>query len=392
MSWKKSKLSTPIPEAVGNLASGLSTIVSTVVPIINIVTTLLSIVKVFLTDVVDPFKSLVDAILEELETFINDFFATGFYLLIINPFEIRNVSTAKSIINQQQALMAEERALAEKYQKQEKDLLIAQSNPDISPQQYENYSTQLDQLQTRKINQKALLTNKRALLADQLDQIGVDSFGIPKLSPRQAILAAVESLDDLGDPNRPQFSDNAQVCALGIMATAPGLDQFKALIELLLQVFEIPEWRIALLKFNEVSTTGTTASAFPDWKSVRLNSFTPMDDIQSAILDVIHTVQGYQVVADDCIQDLIDILDQKAALLEELAKRLEDLANALKSATGLFVLNVPIGVGGNSRLKTEFRDSILECAPNDYTIAAIFVGGGPSLQDVDNLRKLMTGG
>src|SRR5271154_5548535 len=53
-----------------------------------------------------------------------------------------------------------------------------------------------------------------------------DSLGIPLLTPKQAIQAAINSFNDTCDTNRPQFSQYAEITAFGIMATSPAPEQF----------------------------------------------------------------------------------------------------------------------------------------------------------------------
>ena len=50
-----------------------------------------------------------------------------------------------------------------------------------------------------------------------------DDFGTPLMTPADIINEMVQSFDDLGDGNRPQFSESAEVVAFGLIATAPDL-------------------------------------------------------------------------------------------------------------------------------------------------------------------------
>lgn len=230
------------------------------------------------------------------------------------------------------------------------------------------------------------------LNVDAVNRSGIvkyDSIGLPLLTPGQAISLAIDSLDDTGDIARPQFSNSANICAFGLMATAPSVDQFLALIQQLRNLFTMPDWELIFTIANRHRTVVSGVPTPPDWKSLRFNSIPEMKALQDACLDLIQMLKGYAVVPDNNLQDLIDIIDQKISLLQDLLDSIDSLINDLRNTTGIFVMNMPIGVGGNERLKQFLRDCPLERSNNQYTIMAVFAGGGPSLQPVDNIRKLI---
>lgn len=55
-----------------------------------------------------------------------------------------------------------------------------------------------------------------------------DAWGIPSLTPGEAINMAVRSFDDPGDLERPLFSDSATVGAIGLMLTLPTFASFSS--------------------------------------------------------------------------------------------------------------------------------------------------------------------
>lgn len=389
MSWKKVQVSTPITNELATVISSLSSITNTLSSLFTAITVLLEIAKAFIVGTIEPFVALVDAIITELETLINDLFATGFYMLTVNPFEITNSKGLLDIAQERKRLRDEKDAANAQFKLETKELELQQF--DANPSENVDIKSKLAGVEERKALKTSSINNQLAQLDLTRADYGFDSFGIPILTPRNCILEAVNSFDDLGDVNRPIFSNAVEVSAIGFMATAPGLDQFKSIIEEFIKVFEIPDWSLSLYRFNEISSV-TVPSVLPDWKSVRLNSFSPMDQVQKTLIGILETVKGFQITADDSLQDLIDIMKARAEHLDKISNDLNDLANAIQKATGVFTLNIPIGVGGTERIKAELRDTFLECQKNQYTIMTMFLGGGPgAAQAVDTLRGLFLG-
>ena len=220
--------------------------------------------------------------------------------------------------------------------------------------------------------------------------IQYDVTGIPKLTPGQAIGAAIASLDDAGDSARPQFTDSGDICAIGFLVSTPSVDQFIALAQQLLAIFDIPDFQILLERVISQSSPAPTQPPLPpDWKSIRLNSITQLKQIQDAVNDFMEHAKGYTTIADNVLDDLISVIDAKSSELQGLANTLDSLAADLAHSTGVYVLNLPIGTGGNNRLKQALADCPLQRSQNQYTAMALFVGGGPSLATVDAIRRLM---
>lgn len=218
-----------------------------------------------------------------------------------------------------------------------------------------------------------------------------DDFGIPLLTPADCIELMVESFDDLGDEKRPQFSDSATVSAFGIMATAPDLAGLLDLIRELVALFSIPEWELVLSAHEERNNTANVSSVVPDWESLRLNSFPPFDQMQRNVIGLLEAAKGTQVVPDSNISDLIGMIQKKVTRVQELTQSIQDILDqAAGSVTGLYTFELDIQTGGNNLIKSQLRDPFLEqCVPNGYTIASLFVGGGPSAVPVNNLKNLL---
>jgi hypothetical protein len=265
--------------------------------------------------------------------------------------------------------------------------LFVQENIDPFAAAFQEVINQLEDL-----NNDLFGTGVYLLTINQLDVPGArrqDDFGVPMLFPREALRMAMESFDDPGDPNRPQFSNSAQVCAFGFLATAPSIVGLIDLINALLNVFNIFEWELIKNRLQRATLTPSPASAYPDWRSVRLNSIPQMKLLQDSVNRLLETCRGLGAVVD-AIHDVIDCIDQKVddatAIVNALKANLAALQAAAK-ASGLYILDVPPQIGGNEFLKDQIFDCNLAIAQTPYTICGIFVGGGPSLVPVDNIRK-----
>jgi hypothetical protein len=245
-----------------------------------------------------------------------------------------------------------------------------------------------------KLNNDLFGTGVYFLTINQLDVPGArrqDDFGIPMLYPREALQMAIESFDDLGDVNRPQFSNQANVCAFGMLATAPSLVGLIDLINALLNVFNISDWDLVKKRMQRASEPPAVASVYPDWKSLRLNSISQLKALQDSVNRLLETTRGLGESVD-AIKDIIQTIQQKTEDAERIVQALQDNLSNLKNAaaaSGLYVLDVPPHIGGNEYLKDQIFDCDLAIAQTPYTIVGIFVGGGPSLAPIDTVRKMI---
>lgn len=216
-----------------------------------------------------------------------------------------------------------------------------------------------------------------------------DILGIPLLTPGQAITAAIHSFEDTCDEARPQFSDSAQVSAIGILVTAPSLDQFLALIEALLNVINLNDWLSFFTQIKRIGSPPACQPELPNWGSIRLNSISDLKDIQDTINSLISALQGYKNTADQALQQLADVIAGKQNQLTQLQNQIDQLVNNLRNTQGIYIMNLPPTSGGNTAVKNALQDCPLEQSTNEYTIATIIMGGGPSLDTVNSLRKML---
>lgn len=388
MSWKKETVKTPIPDNVTVILSNTADAAGTLATLFQGITNLLQIVKTFFVNSASPFASLVTNIINELENVINDAFGTGFSILVINPFELTRSGELIRIAEERKRLNAEQDAAIAQSRLEQKSIEVKYF------QSTKSEGVKLDQQLVSVRNNEDLklssLTNQRALLEQERADLGFDSFGIPILTPKAAIDYAVASFDDLGDLNRPIFSDSANISAIGFMITAPGLDEFMSIIENFNKVFSIPDFEIMLFRLNEISNTSAIASSLPDWKSAKLNSFTPMDELQKVLVGALETLKGFEITAGDSLDDLISVMQDRTDKLNKISNDLNNLINSLQTI-GVYVLKVPLTTGGVNKVKTELRDVYLECSKNNYTTMALIVGGGADANRINNLLNLLVG-
>jgi len=221
-----------------------------------------------------------------------------------------------------------------------------------------------------------------------------DRWGIPLLTPGDAINIAIKSFYDEGDLNRPMFPDTANVCALGFMVTTPSYGKILTLLESLWNVFKLDDMQFTLRKLQEAKDGPPPFSRPPDWDSIRLNQADDMAEIQKTCLDALSTVKGYIVTVDDIIIKLIDLIRKKVQDLEDAVDIFNLLISNIQAIADMnqaLILDVPLGVGGIPRLEEELmHPALMANKTNQYTYMYLLVGGGPSADTVEILRGLMT--
>jgi len=375
MTWQKQDLATPIPKAIEDVVAPINDLISVILPILSTVQTLLTAAQVFFATYADPYVTLVGSLISQIEAVINDLFGAGAYSLVVTPFSFE-VSVAQS------------KVIAETYNTEINNANIAYEKALLKASEIKNAA---DRKAARESAKQSLNTNRTKAYnkknrARSFDQV----TGLPILSANDAILAAIESFDDKGDAARPQFSNSANVCAFGILFTVPTIQQLIDILEAMSDVFKIPEFEFALKKIKRFKTTAQV-SVNPDWQSVRLNSIEHLSAMQKELLGLLETFRGYLVVPSAGLGDIINILQQKTAKIQQLLTRLQALLNAISRVSGVYFLDVPEGPGGNARIKRALEDPFLQdpCNQTGFTVMALFVGGGPSLQPIETIRALL---
>jgi hypothetical protein len=377
VAWERTTISTPIPGAISDALQPVTSLLGAISPLLSTIKAFLQVAKAFLLDFGNIFEGLVDAGIQELEDAVNDLFGTGAFTLVVTPFTFE--------LSDEQA-----EAIAKAY---DRDVLSARTAYDKALLEINlNFRITTVERNRRLLNARTAY-NASLNFAERKRSIGRKTdpiTGFPLLSPAEAILAAFASFDDPGDPNRPQFSKSANVSMFGILLTSPTLGGLGDLLEKILSLFDIPEWRLLLRRVNRFRETPTDPSVVPDWRSFRLNSISHLASLQGELLDLIETLRGYLLSPKDSLVELANIIAEKVTTLLEIVDTIQNFINALTKVSGVYFLQVPIGVGGNERLKKALRDPILEdtCFKSNFTALALFAGGGPSAQPIHTIGGL----
>lgn len=221
-----------------------------------------------------------------------------------------------------------------------------------------------------------------------------DQFGLAQANPRDVINLAIRSFDDQGDSNRPQFSRFAQVSSFGLLVSSPDILSFRNILQKLKLIWNIP--KIDEIDFTidrSVNSASFIDSLGADWDSFRFNEVETFKNIQNELLKSLQIANGYAGITDNTIQNLILVIARKLDQIKNLAIDLKALVDDIQSAGGLngaYVFDLPLGVGGNDRIKNELvSDELLRLSSNKYTFLSLYVGGGPTAVGVDKIRQLI---
>jgi hypothetical protein len=162
------------------------------------------------------------------------------------------------------------------------------------------------------------------------------------------------------------------------------------LINGLLHLKILSDYAFKIERRNRAGLGNASAPVPPDWKKVALNQSTDMKNIQDSLNKAASYLTGYRTVPDQALSDLVNVIGKKAGFANAISSTLAGIINTaanLNNQTGIYMLNMPPGLGGNSRIKAELRDCPLERSTNQYTILLLWVAGGPDITGVDNYRK-----
>jgi len=374
--WSKKPIKLPFLPAIQTIlgtvkagADSLSALLDTALIGLNVVKTL------FLAKA-DLFALLFSALITELENLINDTFNTGIYSITIDPRKISvpnirniNLSFPTSIdVENKTTTQIQSEIAAEK---------AANLDPVLT------YEGMLFKAKEKKKNWK------------------FDNFGIPLMTPSQCVSQMIASFEDAGDPNRPIFSDNADICAVGFIVSAPDIDQFAILAQgfnALLGIDELLDLLNDIFRrTNNPAFSGPKGGVAPDWTALaRLSDFEFMRQQRDALLSAVNQLKGLVQGADSAIVKLIEIITKKVKDLDDLVEEFSALITKLQSAlnaNGIYVFDVD-GPGGTNRIKTELRQTLASAndlfqSENGYSFGFLMVGGGPSLISVRLIRSLL---
>lgn len=314
--------------------------------------TLLDTAKAFLAGTSDPYTALFQALLDQVESLINDTFGAGVYQLYVNPFEIQAPSSSE----------------------------IAGSLTSV-------------------LNTNVTADTIKGASRAKNSWFQCDEFGIPTLTPAQVINHMVRSFEDEGDLKRPTFSSGSQVTAFGILITAPSISGMKDLLEPLMQVFEMRPFTRLLEKLQSKTPLDDFPTPFsrrPDWNNtLSLSSIPILREQRDVLINALNLARGYVANADDSLGDLIRTIERKVQDLLSVVQQFNDLINKIKNATaasGAYIFDFPPQSGGVEAIKEALNATpeLRRLTANKYSAGVLFVGGGPSMIPVNTIRELLT--
>ena len=134
----------------------------------------------------------------------------------------------------------------------------------------------------------------------------------------------------------------------------------------------------------------------PNFKAVKLDDL--IGDFKTFFMAIDALTDAIRKMADDAaqaIEDIIAYLDAKILELEEIAESLQKILALFTVGlgdAGVYVLNIPVAIGGNDYIKAELQGA--ENRPPDtldFTIAFMMMGGGAAgtEEGFKTLQKLL---
>ena len=314
MPWTIKTIGSPLSPEIEEISDQMQSDLVPVTDLLDAAVVLLDTAKIFFQSGTDPLKTIFEPLVSQMETLISDFFGTGLYELVIDPFK-------------------------------------------IFPGEV-NYET--------------------------------DKNNIPILTPGNCINLAIQSFDDQGDPNRPQFGDTTEVSGWGFLITAPNIELFKQAVKEFLVFWNSDIFKYTKLEIDKRRSGPVLYSKKPDWSSLRLNQIEDLNTMYQALLTGLSLARGYLAVADDAINDTIDSLTRKIDQINNVISLLQDTVDALSKSLNIYTFDLPLGVGGVNRIKAELPDAALTAAKNNkYSMLALYIGGSSSAAAAELIRDLM---
>ena len=222
--------------------------------------------------------------------------------------------------------------------------------------------------------------------------VGTGAGAFRSLSFPNAVVAIAACFDDLGDAERPQFSDAAGVDMIAIIAGGPSPSIFGTVLDALNALIDSKELKLARRRLTQAfeleaeRTTLTKGSTLPDWQSVTVREVFPaLAPLEDSLKENLALLEGYAAGGESAVDIAASLIAAKKAQLTALATRLTaatDLFGQGISNAGVYALRVS-GVGGNSLLKSELRGATAGAGPElSFCAGVAWVGGVGTLNGI----------
>lgn len=382
MGWKKSAVKLPFLSSVSQILGSLKSGADSLSVVLDAGLVGLKAARVLFASTVDPFVVIFSDLLTQVENLIKNTFDAGIYSLVVDPRTSVSSRTDKINLTFPTSL---------------------DSNTLLTPDQI----VEREKNQVKNGRDPILTYNAmRAKVAFKRTNWKYDGFGIPLMTPNQCLQSMISSLDDTNDPNRPVFSDTAQLAAIGFIVSAPDLNKFIALAQPLLDILDISPLFDLLSSFKIKAKKPTDipkGGQLPDWSSqAKLSDLGFMRQQRDALLSALAQVEALALTrADKSIDRLFRVIEQKLQTLDNVVKEFSDLITKLSTtldAEGIYIFKADSndngGSGGNNYLKAQlrtFESTALNLTKDTsgYTFGFLLLGAGPSLAAIRSLSDLL---
>lgn len=416
--WKRANLGPKLPGPIQAIVDGADSLLGGVKPILETVRDILKLVKHFYANNVDPLAALLGAILDEIESIINDFFATGFYTLLISPtdqpypvydeYGIPRMSPSRAI---DLAVKSFDDPGDENRPQFSDSAVVTCMALMISAADYIAFKNMICNLgkllQLKQMEEFCGVMEEKIKARKRIRDCSSQMINYDRVDMSDSTLIVREECET-GAPvslaygwgdTLPLPLESGPIYYV-IYKSAVGKEREDHKIQLALTEEDASAGK-AITFSNNINpnhffflyAADPRKSVLPDWISTKLDDYTPFGMVHDSLLQWVNMLRGYVTVANAAIADAIGMVEKKVEQFEEIIEQFEEIINFLKqSLYGVSILNVPVGAGGNKRLKFEIENinySKLGIATHEYTYFVAFAAGGPAflVQALENFKE-----
>jgi len=177
-----------------------------------------------------------------------------------------------------------------------------------------------------------------------------------------AARALAASMDDRADALRPQYSDNAGVEMIALIAGGPSPAIFKQVLEALDTLIAARQFKLAIRRITQALAlederfSAPQVPTPPDWQGVNVRAaFPALAPLEDALTENLALLEGYAAGAEKAVDIASSLITAKkgqlAALQAKLAAAMALFGQGLNGA-GVYALHVN-NVGGTALLRSE---------------------------------------
>lgn len=359
--WQSKTLAELLPPEVAGLVSSAGPIASTVATLTGNIATLAQTLSALVIDFIDPIEAATAAFIAEVDAFIEDLQNTGVYVLVVPaPRNERGRRGTEGFIRTVQ------------------DAMYDTSDPQRPP-----------------FNAGAVVGGVVILLgAPTLDGLKNAADSLGKVLNLKELRDLKRSIEEANPPHATTLTTNVKG-KLGFqdipVTSTEGFLPVNGAVKIDVEVITYESvtataFKNALFTANHNAGTAVKPAALsyigeaPDWRAKRVSElFPPIGVVLSQLDQFVQKIRA-AVAASAAISAFANMLAAKATALSDLATALSDAVTSLLTdfnSTGINVLIIPDGVGGNARIVSEMQTSLNKPAFSEdaYTCGIVIMGG-----------------